>query len=265
MSAPDSSRVDPDTPLTFDIEGQVGIITYNRPEKLNAMTPQMADLLVAAIAHCNASDEVRAVVLTGTGKAFCAGSDISLLDTYATAWDFRNRTEYCDALRKLRKPSIAAVNGYAFGGGFEMALSCDIRIAATTARLAAPEIKLGWIGGGGMTALLAQSIGPSNAAMMIMTGEPVTAEMALSWGLISEVHPASELRTRAVEIAATIASRAPIAAETAKSNLAAAFNMPLEQAIAYERDLQTVCFATEDALEGRAAFAAKRPPVFRRR
>lgn len=265
MSASEFSVSSVEVPLTFEIEGQVGIITYNRPEKLNAMTPEMADLMAAAVQQCNASDEVRAVVLTGTGKAFCAGSDISLLETYVTAWDFRNRIEYCDVLRGLRKPSIAAINGYAFGGGLEMALSCDIRIAVTTAILAAPEIKLGWIGGGGMTALLAHSIGPSNAAMMVMTGEPVTADTALAWRLISEVHPANLLRARAIEIAATIASRAPIAAETAKVNLAAAFNMPLEQAIAYERDLQTVCFATEDALEGRAAFAAKRPPVFRRR
>ena len=252
-------------PLIFEIEGQVGIITYNRPEKLNAMTPEMAELMVDAVNRCNDDDAIRAVVLTGTGKAFCAGSDISLLDSYATPWDFRNRTEYCDALRALRKPSIAAINGYAFGGGLEMALSCDIRIAAETARMAAPEIKLGWIGGGGMTALLAHSIGPSNAAMMVMTGEPIDAQKALSWGLVSETHPTDALRARAVEIAATIAARAPIAAETAKDNLAAAFNMPLEQAIAYERDLQTICFATEDANEGRAAFAAKRQPLFRRR
>lgn len=255
----------PEAPLTFEIEGPVGIITYNRPAKLNAMTPEMAELMAGAVARCNAEDAVRAVVLTGTGKAFCAGSDIALLETYATPWEFRNRTEYCDLLRGLRKPSIAAINGHAFGGGLEMALSCDIRIAADTALLAAPEIKLGWIGGGGMTALLTQSIGPSNAAMMVMTGDPVTAARALDWGLVSELHPAGALRTRAVEIAATIASRAPIAAETAKSNLAAALNMPLEQAIAYERDLQAVCFATEDAREGRAAFAAKRAPVFRRR
>lgn len=252
-------------PLTFEIEGQVGIITYNRPDKLNAMTPEMAELMVEAVERCNASDDVRAVVLIGTGKAFCAGSDISLLDSYATPWQFRNRTEYCDALRGLQKPSIAAINGYAFGGGLEMALSCDIRIAADTAKLAAPEIKLGWIGGGGMTALLAHSIGPSNTAMMVMTGDPVDAQKALSWGLVSELHPVENLRTRAVEIAATIAARAPIAAETAKANLSAAFNMPLEQAIAYERDLQTICFATNDAAEGRAAFSAKRAPVFRRR
>lgn len=252
-------------PLTFQTEGRVGIITYNRPDKLNAMTPEMAELLVDAVGQCNDSDQVRAVVVTGTGKAFCAGSDIALLDSYATPWEFRNRTEYCDALRALAKPSIAAINGYAFGGGLEMALSCDIRIAADSARMAAPEIKLGWIGGGGMTALLAHSIGPSNAAMMVMTGDPVDAEQALRWGLISEVHPAADLRARAVRIAATIAERAPIAAETAKANLAAAFNMPLEQAVAYERDLQTICFATEDAAEGRAAFSARRPPKFRRR
>lgn len=252
-------------PLIFQTEGRVGIITYNRPDKLNAMTPEMAELLVDAVGQCNGSDQVRAVVLTGTGKAFCAGSDIALLDSYATPWEFRNRTEYCDALRALAKPSIAAINGYAFGGGLEMALSCDIRIAADSARMAAPEIKLGWIGGGGMTALLAHSIGPSNAAMMVMTGDPVDAEQALRWGLISEVHPVADLRARAVRIAATIAERAPIAAETAKANLAAAFNMPLEQAVAYERDLQTICFATEDAAEGRAAFSARRPPKFRRR
>ncbi|MTH78524.1 enoyl-CoA hydratase/isomerase family protein [Paracoccus aestuariivivens] len=251
--------------LLFEVEGRVGIITYNRPAKLNAMTPEMAVLMVEAVARCNSDDDIRAVVLTGTGKAFCAGSDIALLDSYATPWDFRNRTEYCDALRGLKKPVIAAINGYAFGGGLEMALSCDIRIAAESAMLAAPEIKLGWIGGGGMTALLAHSIGPSNAAMMVMTGEAVDAQKALSWGLVSEIHPQDALRARAVQIAATIAERAPIAAETAKANLAAVYNMPLEQAIAYERDLQTICFATEDANEGRAAFKAKRAAVFRRR
>ena len=129
-------------PLTLDVTGHVATITYNRPEKLNAMTPEMADLLKAAVARCNADDTVRVVILTGTGKAFCAGSDIALLETYATPWEFRNRTEYCDILRALLKPSIAAINGYAFGGGLEMAMSCDIRIAAETAKLGAPEIKL---------------------------------------------------------------------------------------------------------------------------
>ena len=151
------------------------------------------------------------------------------------------------------------------GGGLEMALSCDIRIATRGAKLAAPEIKLGWIGGGGMTALLAHSIGPSNAALMVMTGDPVTAETALGWGLVSELTAPDTLLPRAREIAAAIANRAPVAAETARRNLQAAYNMPLEQAVVYERDLQAICFATEDAAEGRAAFAAKRAPVFNRR
>lgn len=252
-------------PLTLTIENAIATITYNRPEKLNAMTPGMAQLMWDAVHRINASDEARAVILTGTGKAFCAGSDISDLDRYATPWDFRNRPEYCDALRALLKPSVAAINGYAMGGGLEMALSCDIRIASDKALLAAPEIKLGWIGGGGMTALLAHSIGPSNAAMMVMTGDPVDAAKALQWGLVSEVTAPGALMERARAIASVIASRAPIAAETARLNLQAAYNMPLEKAVAYERDLQAICFATADAAEGRAAFAQKRAPVFKRR
>ena len=247
-------------PLTFSIDNRIATITYNRPEKLNAMTPEMAELMWQAVRSINASDELRVVILTGTGKAFCAGSDIADLDRYATPWDFRNRPEYCDALRALLKPSIAAINGYAMGGGLEMALSCDIRIATRGAKLAAPEIKLGWIGGGGMTALLAHSIGPSNAALMVMTGDPVTAESALGWGLVSELTAPDTLLPRAREIATAIANRAPVAAETARRNLQAAYNMPLEQAVAYERDLQAICFATEDAAEGRAAFAEKRAP-----
>jgi enoyl-CoA hydratase len=252
--------------VLFRIEGHVATITLNRPEKLNAVTPEMSKAIVAAVEACDRDDQVRCVIVTGAGpKAFCAGSDIAQLDAYATPWDFRNRTDYCDAIHRLRKPSIAAVNGYALGGGLETALSCDIRIASTNARFAAPEIKLGWIGGGGMAAFLAHSVGPSNAALMIMTGEPIDAQQALSWGLVSEVAPAEALIARAQAVAESIAARAPIAAETAKLNLRAAFSMPLENAMAYERDLQTICFATEDAAEGRAAFKEKRAPVFRRR
>src|SRR5699024_10155206 len=159
------------------------------------------------------------------------------------------RIAYCDMLRRLRKPTVAAINGYALGGGLEMALSCDIRLAADNARFGAPEIKLGWIGGGGMTAHLVHSIGPSNAAMMVLSGDLIDAGQALQWGLVSEVLPATELRQRALAVATTIASRAPVAAETARANLQAALNMPLEQAIRYERDLQTICFATDDASE----------------
>ena len=252
--------------IRFEIDGAVATITLNRPQKLNAVTPEMADAIVAAVATCNDSDTIRAVIVTGAGeRAFCAGSDIRELDSYDTPWQFRNRPDYCDAIRRLLKPTIAAVNGYAFGGGLETAMSCDIRIAAANAQFAAPEIKLGWIGGGGMASFLAHSAGASNAALMLMTGDPIPAEKALAWGLVSEVVPPAELLARARAIADVIASRAPIAAETAKLNLRAAYTMPLEKAIEYERDLQTICFATDDAQEGRAAFKEKRPPVFRRR
>lgn len=248
--------------ILFEVRDQVATLILNRPEKLNAVTPEMADALVAHVKDCNARADVRAVVITGAGeKAFCAGSDIAELDGYDTPWTFRNRPDYCDAIRALRKPVVCAINGYALGGGLETAMSCDIRIAAEHARFGAPEVKLGWIGGG-MSYMLAHSIGASNTALMLMGGDPVSAQQALQWGLVSELVPATELLARAQAIAATIASRPPIAVETAKANLRAAYAMPLETAIQYERDLQTVCFATEDAKEGRAAFKARRPAVF---
>jgi enoyl-CoA hydratase/carnithine racemase len=252
--------------ILFTIDGHVATITLNRPEKYNAATPEMSKAIIAATAACDADPNVRCVILTGAGpKAFCAGSDITTLDDYATPWDFRNRADYCDAIHTLRTPSIAAINGHALGGGLETALSCDIRIASTNARFAAPEIKLGWIGGGGMAALLSQAIGQSNAALLLLTGDPIDAARALEWGLISEVLAPDDLMPRARALATTIASRAPIAAETAKANLHAAVSLPLDQAMAYERDLQAICFATDDAREGRAAFAEKRTPVFHRR
>nr|WP_314844692.1 enoyl-CoA hydratase/isomerase family protein [uncultured Microbacterium sp.] len=251
--------------IVVETSGHVATIRLDRPQKLNAVTQSMSDALVRIVRDLNDDPEVRAVVYTGTGRAFSAGSDIATLDRYETPWEFRNRRDYCDALRELRKPVIAAVNGYAFGGGLEAALTCDIRIAADTASFAAPEVKLGWIGGGGMSVLLANSIGASNAALMLMTGDPVDAQRALAWGLISEVVPSEGLLARAQELAAVIASRPPIAAETAKATLRAAANLPQDQAIAYEREMQGIAFATEDAAEGRAAFAQKRPGVFRRR
>lgn len=249
--------------IRLDIQQAVATLTFDRPEKLNAITPEMGEALRAHVTAINANTDIRAVVLTGAGaKSFCVGSDVGGLKEYATPWDFRNRTEYCDSIRALRPPVVAAVNGYALGGGLELALACDVRIASPNARFGAPEIKLGWIGGGGMTPMLVNAVGPSNAAYLVMTGDPVDAPRALAWGLVTEV--ADDVRARAHEIASAIAARAPIAAETAKLNLQAAQAMPLENAIRYERDLQTICFATEDAKEGRAAFAEKRAPRFTR-
>ncbi len=249
--------------IEVSMRDRVAVVTLNRPGKLNAVTRRMSAELATVVGDCNDSDEVRAVVLTGAGeRAFCVGSDIGELDDYDTLWSFRNRADYCDAFRRLRKPVVAAVNGYAFGGGLELALTCDIRVAAANATFAAPEVTLGWIGGGGMAGLLHHAIGTSNAAFLLMTGEPVDADTALRWSLVSEVTTPDSLAGRAVDIATTIASRAPLATEAAKRNLHAAANLPREQALAYERELQAVCFATADAAEGRAAFTEKRPPRF---
>jgi enoyl-CoA hydratase/carnithine racemase len=252
--------------VTLAIVDHVATITIDRPHKLNAMTPAMIAALQDHADAINTDRGAWVVVLRAMGeRAFCAGSDIGGLDDYVDPLALRDRPDYCDAIRGIVKPVICAINGYAFGGGLEMALSADIRIASPNARFAAPEVKLGWIGGGGMTTLLAHSVGPSNAALMILTGDPIEADRALAWGLVSEIVPLADLHARADALARIIASRAPVAARTAKDNLKAAYAMSREDAIRYERDLQTICFSTEDAAEGRRAFKEKRQPVFKGR
>ncbi|MTD13367.1 enoyl-CoA hydratase/isomerase family protein [Nakamurella sp. YIM 132087] len=262
MTQPHDSPAQPDGQVTLDVDGAVAVIRLDRPAKLNALTPAMTAALEQHLQAVDADPGLRCTVLTGTGRSFCVGSDIAGLDDYPTAWDFGLRKDYGDLLRAARTPVVAAVNGFAFGGGLELALGCDIRLAADTARFAAPEIKLGWIGGSGQAALLAHSVGPSNAARMILTGDPVDAPTALSWGLVTDVLPADELLSAALALAATIASRAPLAAQSAKIDLKAAYSMSLDDAIALERRMQTICFATADAAEGRAAFLARREPRF---
>jgi enoyl-CoA hydratase len=252
--------------IEFSVTSGVALLRLNRPAKLNTVTSSMAADLTQYASECRQNEDIRVVVLTGAGdKAFCAGSDVKELDVYDSPWAFRNRDDYCDTIRAIPKPVICAVNGYAFGGGLELCLNSDIRLASTNATFCAAEIKLGWIGGGGVTYLLTHNIGYSNAAKMLLSGEPIDATQALAWQLISEVHPAEELQDAAMSLAEMISERAPIAAQTAKSNLRAAYAMPLETAIAYEKDLQTVCMGTADAEEGRAAFKEKRAPQFRGR
>ncbi|MGW1347116.1 enoyl-CoA hydratase/isomerase family protein [Kribbella sp. NPDC002412] len=249
--------------IRFDTDGGVGLLTLDRPAKLNAATRAMSTELLEVIPRIDDDPSIRAVVVTGAGdRAFSVGSDIGELDRYDGPWHFRNRRDYCDALRSLRTPVIAAINGYAYGGGLELALSCDIRLAAAHARFAAAEIKLGWIGGGGVTALLAASAAASDVAMMLLTGDPIDAAEALRIGLVSRVLSADELLPAATELAHRIAERPPIAAQAAKANLRAALSMGLEPAIQYERELQAVALGTRDAAEGRAAFAERRTGTF---
>jgi enoyl-CoA hydratase/carnithine racemase len=240
----------------------VALITMDRPAKLNALTSSMVGELAGIVEQVNKDKGVRAVTLTGNGRAFCVGSDIAELERFPNPWEFGARCDYGDVLRSLHKPVIAAVNGYAFGGGLELALACDIRVASRNASFAAPEIKLGWIGGSGQCALLARNVGPGNAAQMLLTGDPIDAETALAWRLVTSLVEPDDLITAAMRLAKTIALRAPIAAQTAKANLRAAWELSLDAAVDYERRLQTICFATKDAVEGRVAFAERRPPHF---
>lgn len=250
--------------IDFTKQDRTAVITLNRPQKLNTVTVEMAAELADLSRHCNDDKEIRAIVLTGAGeKAFCAGSDIKDLDNYESAWIFRNRDDYCDSIRKISKPVICAVNGYAFGGGLELCLNSDIRLASLNASFCAAEIKLGWIGGGGVSYLLSHNIGASNTGYMLLTGDPISADKALEWQLVSQVYPVESLMDEAMKLAATICERAPIAAQLAKDNIRAAYTMPLDMAIRYERDLQTICMSTDDAEEGRSAFKEKRQPVFK--
>jgi enoyl-CoA hydratase len=254
-----------DGSIALERDGSVAVVTLQREAKLNALTPAMAVEFDRILDELDRDAAVRCIVLTGTGRAFCAGSDISTLDQYSSPWEFGQRLDYGDTLRANRKPLIAAVNGYAYGGGLELCLSCDIRIAAESARFAAPEIKLGWIGGSGQAASLAHSIGAGNAALMLLTGDPIDSATALKWGLVARVIADGDLLDEARAVAHTIADRAPLAAQSAKVDLRAAFDMTTADAIALERRMQTICFATADAIEGRAAFAERRKPDFQGR
>jgi enoyl-CoA hydratase/carnithine racemase len=249
--------------LSFTVGNGVGFITLRRPEKLNAVTAAMSTELLRLVGQIGSDPSIRVLVLTGEGdRSFSVGSDITEVDNAPDPWQFRNRRDYCDALRALRIPVVAAINGFAYGGGLELALSCDIRIASTTASFAAAEIKLGWIGGGGVTALLSASMSASDVALMLLTGDPIDASEALRCGLVSRLCPPDEVRGVAAELARRIAERPTIAAQSAKANLLASRSMGLEAAIQYERELQAICLATKDAAEGRRAFLEKRAPHF---
>ena len=207
--------------LRLQVEGPIATITLDRPEKLNAVTPEMLEGLEAALASIEADDAVRVVVLTGEGeRAFCAGADINAwaslapIDMWRT-W-VRSGHRVMDRLEGLRQPTIAALNGIAYGGGLELALACDLRIAADTVKVAAPEVGIGTIPGWGMTTRLAVVAGPARAKQMILSGEPVDARRAEAWGVLSEVVPAAELQDAVRRTAERIAAQAPVAVQVAK-------------------------------------------------
>ncbi len=254
-------------PILVDNNGHVTIVTLNRPDKLNAMTVDMDRQLNELVFTLNNDDNVRAVVLTGAGgRAFSAGSDINDLDGYGTHWQYRNRfdarRDYARSIWLLRKPVIAAIDGYCIGGGLEMACASDVRFATPRSSFAAGEIRWGWHGGSGATQLLAHLIGPGAASEMLLTGDRISAEQALAWGLVQHLVEPEDLMARALELATTIASRSPIATQRTKYMVRVAQNVPLDVALHVENDSFSYLMMTNDAAEGRAAFAEKREPRF---
>lgn len=245
---------------------RIAIITINRPEKRNALNIQTRTEGAAVLDELRADDSVRVVVFTGAGdKAFVAGADIG---------EFANRTAITqrevmlerslfNAIDGFSKPVIAMINGYCLGGGCELALACDIRVASETASLGQPEINLGIIPGGGGTQRLTRLVGEGKAMEMILTGEIIDAKTAFAIGLVNHVVPADQLETKTMEIANRIAEKSPIALRLAKEAIKVASRSNLDEGVRREVDLFALCFSSEDKDEGVSAFLEKREPKFK--
>jgi enoyl-CoA hydratase len=250
--------------ILFQKDRAVATITINRPDKLNTVTAAMGRALYSIADQINQDDEVRAVILTGVGdRAFSAGSDVKTLDDYGSNWQMRNRPDYNRALWSVRKPMIAAIRGYCIGGGLEIALNCDIRIATPSARFGAGEIKLGWHGGAGNTQLLPRLVGYGKALQMLLTGELIDAAEAHRTGLVQEVVSDDQLEASVMTLAGQIARNAPIAVQLTKHLVRISESTTPEVGLAYENDLFAYCFTTKDSQEGISAFREKREPTFK--
>jgi enoyl-CoA hydratase len=243
--------------------GRVGWITLDRPEALNALNTRLMHELVDAATRFDADPGIGAIVVTGSAKAFAAGADIKEMeDQDATQMIAGDHFGAWSRFAALRTPTIAAVAGYALGGGCELAMMCDIILAADSARFGQPEITLGVIPGMGGTQRLVRAIGPYKAADLVLTGRMIGANEAERAGLVSRVVPADELRDAAAETAARIADKSLPALYAATAALDAARETPLAQGLAFERQAFGALFATDDQKEGMAAFREKRPPRF---
>ncbi|BBO80975.1 enoyl-CoA hydratase [Desulfosarcina ovata subsp. sediminis] len=252
--------------ILFETQPPIATIILNRPDCLNALNAAIIDGIDQALRRIAADDAIRAVILTGTPKAFAAGADIGEIAAFASPKAVRSFVDHIQKvfgrLADFTKPTIAAVSGFAFGGGCELALCCDIRIAADNARFGLPEIKLGILPGAGGTQRLPRLVGMGNAKRMIYTGDSVDAEAALGMGLVSEVVPGNRLMDAARELATTLAERPAFSLSTIKRLMSDGASMPLDQALAHERLCFETLFATRDQKEGVGAFMEKRTPRF---
>lgn len=254
--------------ILLERRGRVALITINRPDKLNALNIKTREELANALDELRADSEIRVVVSTGAGeKAFVAGADIN---------EFAGRTAVQQrSVMKARnifvtaedfpKPLIAMINGFCLGGGCELALSCDIRIAGEKARFGQPEINLGIIPGGGGTQRLTRLVGEGKAMQMILSGEMIDAQEAHRLGLVNEVHPVADLEAKTFELANKIAEKSPVALAMAKTAVKAAARTTLREGLDQEIDLFALCFSSEDKEEGVRAFLEKRKPEFKGR
>lgn len=254
--------------ILLERDGAVAVVTINRPEKRNALNTRVRAEIVAALDELRADDSARVVVFTGAGeKAFVAGADIG---EFAERTPLEQREAMTgrrvfDEVAAFPKPTLAMINGFCLGGGCELALACDVRIASDAVRLGQPEINLALIPGGGGTQRLPRVVGMGQAMRLVLSGEIIDAAEALRIGLVDVVHPAAELRERTLELARTMAAKSPVALRMAKAAVRAAAEMPLSAGLAYETELFVTCFASEDRAEGVAAFLEKRAPEFRGR
>jgi enoyl-CoA hydratase len=253
--------------LLVDREGAVAVVTIHRPRVLNALNVQTVDELRRAMVDCGRDESVRVVILTGSGeKAFVAGADINEL-AVLTPTDGREHAltgqHVFDVIENLGKPVIAAINGFALGGGCELAMACTLRVAADTARLGQPEIGLGLMPGYGGTQRLARLVGKGRAMEMCLTGAQVSAEEALRMGLVNRVVPAAELMAATRKLADHFARSAPIAMRYIINAVNRGVEMPLAEACQYEATLFGLVASTEDMKEGTRAFLEKRKPEFK--
>jgi len=251
--------------LRLDRQGRVAIITINRPDKRNALNIKTREEGAALLDQLRDDDSVGVVVFTGAGdKAFVAGADIGEFAGRAaiTQREVMTTRSLFTAIDTFPKPVIAMINGYCLGGGCELALACDIRIASQNASFGQPEINLGIIPGGGGTQRLTRLVGEGKAMEMILTGEIIDANTAFAIGLVNHVVPADQLQTKTLEIASRIADKSPIALQLAKEAVKIASKSNLDEGLRREVDLFALCFSTEDKNEGVSAFLEKRKPAF---
>ncbi|WP_024794765.1 enoyl-CoA hydratase [Tomitella biformata] len=251
--------------ILLERRGRVAIITLNRPKALNALNSTVMTEVGTAVRELDADPGVGAIVITGSERAFAAGADIKEMAdmSFSEAYN-SNFFAGWDALTSARTPTIAAVSGFALGGGCELAMMCDMIIAADTAKFGQPEIKLGVIPGMGGSQRLTRAVGKAKAMDMCLTGRNMGAEEAERSGLVARVVPAAELLDTAIEVATTIANMAKPIAIMAKEAVSAAFETTLTQGVQFERRLFHSTFATDDQTEGMAAFVEKRAPEFKR-